>query len=119
MFTTIVAFLTTSKLGRALGIAGLVLIVLGGIYLAGRHDQARKAAIAALEAELAIKTADLQISMALAGIAQDEIRASEQAAAANQDKIDDYEKALAERPDARCALGADDVRRLRALNPAP
>ncbi|OCC05282.1 hypothetical protein BA190_10285 [Labrys sp. WJW] len=119
MIATAVAFLTTSKLGRALGVAALVLLALGGVYLAGRHDQARKAEIAALEAKLAIKTADLQISMALADIAQDEIRASEQAAAANQDKIDDYEKALAERPDTRCALGADDVRRLRALNPAP
>lgn len=119
MVETALAFFINTKLGRALGVAGLVLIALGGVYLAGRRDQARKAEIAALEAKLATATADLQISMALADIAQDEIRASEQAAAANQDKIDDYEKALAERPDARCALGADDVRRLRALNPAP
>jgi hypothetical protein len=114
----VIAFLST-RLGQAVALIVAGLLACGGSYLYGRHDQARLDNVAALEAKLAAAKADIEISNALAGIAEDERRAAERAVAANQDRIDDYEKALALRPNPRCSLDADDVRRLRALNPAP
>lgn len=112
------AFLSTG-LGRAVAAIGIVITAYFYGYASGRHEQARLDNVAALKAELAATKTDLAIASALAGIAEDETRAAERAVAENRDRIDDYQKALAARPDARCALDADDVRRLRALNPAP
>lgn len=112
------AFLST-RLGQALALILLAATACVASYGYGRRDQARIDNVAALEAKLAAAKADLSIAGALAGIAEDERREAEKAAAASQDKIDDYEKALAARPEPRCRLGADDVRRLRAILPAP
>jgi hypothetical protein len=115
---SILAILSTGW-GRA---AAAVLMVIGAYFAGhavGRHDQKKRDNVSAIKTELAVARADLAISGALAGIADDEARAADHSAAQTQDKIDAYEKALAAMPDLRCTLGADDVRRLRALAPAP
>ena len=112
------AFLSTG-LGRAVAAIGIVVAAYFYGYASGRSEQSRLDKVASLQAELAVAKVDAAISQASARIAENEARAAERVAAENRNRIDDYEKALAARPDARCTLGADDVRRLRALNPAP
>lgn len=111
------AFLSTG-LGRAVAAIGIVIAAYVYGYASGRDEQSRLDKVASLQAELAAAKVDAAISRVLASVAEEASRAAERAAAENRNRIDDYEKALARRPDARCALDADDVRRLRALNPA-
>lgn len=89
------------------------LSALGAAYLKGRMDSAANCREAQLRAELAALQRDRDA-------AKEAERASDQMAealaAANQklqQEVDVYEKSLALRPDARCRLDDDDLRRLR------
>ena len=93
----------------------LIAMALGAALLAGVWLHGYRTAVASCEAdklrdELAAAKRDLTISRAAAEDATRRATILDETLQANQERLDDYETALAARPDARCALTGDDLR---------
>jgi len=94
-------------------IAGAIIASLGAAYVKGRSDAAANCREAALAAEIAILKRDRDIARS-AEAESDSMAAA--LAAANQklqDEVDAYARDLALRPDSRCVLTPDDLKRVR------
>lgn len=94
-------------------IAGALVASLGAAYVKGRVDSSANCREASLKAEIAQLERDRDAAKE-AEADSDNMAAA--LAAANQklqDEVDAYVRDLALRPDGRCALTGDDVRRLR------
>lgn len=91
--------------------AGGGLLLLGAAcYLAGIGSAQSVCEEAGLRAELAAAKRDLSMSRIAAEDATRRATILNETLQANQERLDDYETALAARPDARCALTGDDLR---------
>jgi hypothetical protein len=103
----------------AMPLLGVALAATPVVYVKGRIDgvqmERARSNVAALRAALATRTADLAIANNLAEQAARDRQAERDAVTAQEDKIRDYERALATRPAGACRLTDDDVRRLRSL----
>ena len=84
--------------------------VLAGIWLHGYRTASNACEAEQLRAELAAARRDLSISQTAAADATRRATILDETLQANQERLDDYETALAARPDARCALTGDDLR---------
>lgn len=92
-------------------IATPILVI--GAFLYG-HNLAREACAAArLQAEIETLKADLDIARRQEGLARSQAERLAAETRILEKKVTDYELALKKRPDQRCLLTRDDVRRLR------
>lgn len=99
-----------SPAGRWLISMALGAAVLGGVWLHGYRTAADSCEAEQLRAALAAAQRDLSVSRAAAEDATRRAAILDETLQANQERLDDYETALAARPDARCALTGDDLR---------
>lgn len=113
--------LLLSPLGRWLAAAVLSLALVAGAYIKGRTDRARLDESAALRATVSSLTEQLQQTKAVADAAQLRADAREQEKATLDERVRDYEAALAKRrTECGCALSDDDIRMLRnIIGPTP
>jgi hypothetical protein len=99
-------------------VALIFVALLGGAYQSGRNSATRECDRAALAAQ--VET--LKVDLAAAKKASEDAtrRAAEITAEAdaNEEKVRELESEIAKRPASdRCALGADDLKRLRGITP--
>lgn len=97
---------------------GLIVTFIGGAIVAidrtGYNRATRENKVVALKSELAAKETDLQASQAAAGKADAARAESQQAFAAAQTRIADYEEVIRKRGTATCPpITDDDVQRVR------
>ncbi len=95
------------------GALALSLATSGFSYLKGRSDANGNCQAAALRAELAAANRDRVAAEAAAAVAEAHSRTLNAEAAADQERIREYEQTLAGRD--ACFLSPDDVERLRRL----
>lgn len=107
----------SSPLSRVL----IALLVLCGAvaagYIRGQSDAGARCEAAALRDQVAGLKRDIEAARRAAEDAQTRSAAIAAREAELQERVTDYEQALALRPDSGCRLDADDVRRLRELAP--
>lgn len=94
-------------------IAGAFLAAVGTAYVKGRVDSSANCRAAALEAEIATLKRDRDAALAAEAESDDMAAALATANEKLQQEVDAYAKDLELRPDSRCALTPDDLRRLR------
>lgn len=99
-----------SPIGRWLAAMALGAAVLAGVWLHGYRSAAGACEADKLRDELAATQRDLSMSRDAAEDATRRATILNETLQANQERLDDYETALAARPDARCALTGDDLR---------
>lgn len=109
-----------AALGGPLAKVGLIAAVALGIYttgfIRGKHRAETRCQTAALRSELAAKQIDLTAALSTAEANAAALQQEQDAVAANQEKIREYERALAARPaGSSCIRTDDDLRRLRGL----
>lgn len=102
-----------SPLGRIVGIGLVVLFVAGGIWKSGYNYASRKCEAAALHAKLEAARIDKEAAEAAAAEAEKARAESDKIAAEERKKVDEYADELRKRPMGGCALGDDDLKRLR------
>lgn len=85
-------------------------------YGFGRWDGRKVCNTAKLEAQLKAAQFDLDTQRELSDLAWSQTQKQEQRSKALNDKVAEYEKELAKRPNPACRLDDDDVRRLRDLS---
>lgn len=109
-----------AALGSPLAKVGAIVAVVLAIYTAGfirgKHRAESRCQTAALNSRIAAQAIDLSVAQATAEAHATALRQEQAVVAANEEKIRDYERALAARPSGACTLGPDDVRRLRSLS---
>jgi len=112
----IVGRLLASSAGAYVVAGGIALALAGGIWRAGYNYAQRGCEAASLRSELAAVRQDLAIAQAAERQAQTAAADLDRQNSQNQEKLRAYETAIQARPaDRRCALSADDARRLREL----
>ena len=93
-----------------LAVAGAVLALGASCYLAGVGSAQSVCEAGELRDRLAFVTLERDAGRTAAEDASRRASILDETLQANKDRIDDYETALAARPDARCALTGDDLR---------
>lgn len=99
------------------GIAAGVLVAIGGVWKAGYNHAHRACEAAALRSKIDAMQTDMRAASEAAAAAERARAELEQESEKDKARIADYEQALRKRPDARCALGDDDLRWLRGDKP--
>lgn len=102
-----------TPLGQAIGAAVILYFLLSGVWQAGGNYERTKCREASLARELAEEKRDRDAAEDARRNAQAALDESQERLKANEQKVDEYAKALAKRPDAACILTDDDIRRLR------
>jgi hypothetical protein len=114
LLKSVIDFFKT-PLGQIVGVALLV----AGAYVYGGHEAKLEVraewAAANVKADLAKKKREQEVQTRV-----DELERTKTAALETQQdefrkKLEQYETELKKRPDARCTLGSDDIKRLRSL----
>lgn len=94
-------------------IVGAFLASVGAAYVKGRVDSTANCREAALQAEIAALERDRDAARSAEAESDDMASALAAANEKLQQEVDAYAKDLELRPDSRCALTPDDIRRLR------
>jgi outer membrane murein-binding lipoprotein Lpp len=112
--------LILSPLGRWLAAAAVAAILIAGAYVKGRMDQSRLDDRAGLLSTIESLQRDIAATKAVSEAAAAREQDAARAASDLQQKVDDYARVLAAKPDPVCALDDVDLRVLERLrNAAP